>query len=244
MSHATTERPAAETAVASGAQRLDIYSSIHRALRLFMTDTLGRVGWLDVSDAAELAATLAQVDALLMTCRHHLDNENRHVHTAIEAVLPGASMRMAGEHVQHEEEIAALQAEVATLRASPGSAQALRLYRHLALFVAENFLHMQVEETAHNEALWAAYGDAEIGGIEQRIVASLSPDEAMLVVRWMTPALPPMERAGWFGAMRQNMPPEVFAGVMDIARRVLDDTAWAKLTRALGSPPVPGLVTV
>ena len=52
------------------------------------------------------------------------------------------------------------------------------------------------------------------------------------------------ERAGWFGAMHQQMPPEVFAGVMKIARRVLDDTAWAKLARALGLPPVPGLVTV
>ena len=31
--------------------------------------------------------------------------------------------------------------------------------------------------------------------------------------------------------------------VLDLVRSVLDDTAWAKLARALGLPPVPGLVT-
>ena len=122
--------------------------------------------------------------------------------------------------------------------------QALRLYRQLALFVADNLQHMHVEETAHNQTLWTAYGDAEIIDIEQRIVASLTPDETMLVLRWMTQALPPVERASWMEAMRQAMPPEVFAGVLDVARRVLDDAAWAKLARALRLPVVPGLMVV
>jgi hypothetical protein len=40
------------------------------------------------------------------------------------------------------------------------------------------------------------------------------------------------------------MPPAAFALVLDGARAALNDTAWAKLARALGVAPVPGLVTV
>jgi hemerythrin-like domain-containing protein len=226
----------------ASAQRHDIYAPIHRALRLFMTDTLGRLGWLDCGDAVETRATLDQLDALLGLCRRHLEHENAHVHTALEARRPGASRRIAGEHVEHMDEILALQAEAAALRAAPTAPMALRVYRHLAVFVAENLHHMQVEETTHNELLWASYSDAEIQAIEQRIVASLGDAERALVLRWMTPALPPAERAAWFAGMRQQMPPQAFAMVLDAARAALNDTAWGKLARALGVPPVPGLV--
>jgi hypothetical protein len=247
MTTATAADTAADTSAAQPAARparFDIYAGIHRALRLFMTDTLGRIGWLDTSDEVEMKRALDQLDALLATCRNHLEHENAFVHPAIEARRPGGSRRIAGEHIEHVHAISALEAESALLRAAPSGALALRVYRHLAVFIADNFHHMQVEETAHNEMLWAAYSDDEIVGIHDRLLATLGPDEHAMVLRWMTPALPPAERAGWLGGMRQQMPPEAFAMVMDAARAALDDTAWAKLARALGLPPVPGLVTV
>ena len=63
-----------------------------------------------------------------------------------------------------------------------------------------------------------------------------------LVLRWMVPAMAPAERAAMLGAMQQEMPPEALRGVLDIVRPHLNDSAWAKLARALGIPPVPGLV--
>jgi hypothetical protein len=241
MSTHTTDRPAP---AATRPARYDIYAGIHRALRLFMTDTLGRLGWLDCGDPIETTGALNQLDSLLAFCRRHLDHENTFLHPAIEARHPGRTQRLAGDHGQHLEEIAALRAESAALRATPGAPQALRLYRHLALFIAENFQHMQVEETAMNEALWEAYSDAEIMAIHDRLVATLDPAEQALVLRWMTPALPPAERTAMFSGMREQMPPQAFAMVMDAARAALNDTAWAKLARSLGLPPVPGLVEV
>lgn len=235
---------AASTALPSKPARADLYDPIHRALRLFMTDTLGRVGWLDTGDAAEMAATLAQVESLLGACRSHLTHENRHVHPAIEARQPGTTARIADDHRDHEEHIAALQTDVAALRRSPDHAAAQRLYRHLALFIADNFQHMHHEETAHNQALWASYSDAELQAIEAEIVGSLSPEQMALVLRWMAPALPPAMRAAMFGQMKATIPPEGFRQVLDLVRPTLDDTAWAKLARALELPPAPGLVEV
>lgn len=163
------------TTPAPPAPRHDIHAGVHRALRLFMTDTLGRLAWLDCGDPGEITATPDQLDSLLAFCRKHLEHENSFLHTAIEARRPGASQRIAGEHVEHKAEIAALKAEGLALRVAPSEPAALALYRHLALFIAESFHHLQVEETTHNELLWAAYNDVEIRAIEQRPVASLDP---------------------------------------------------------------------
>lgn len=215
--------------------RLDLYAPIHRALRLFMSAMLARVGALDVTDVREVSSVLDQLDALLGMCRHHALIENEIVHPEIEAAQPGASQRMHGEHQHHLAAIVALEAEVVAVRVFPSAMQALRLYRQLALFVAANLEHMQFEETAHNEVLWACYDDAAIAAIEQRIVAQSTPEQRALVLRWMTPALPPHERAQRFRSLQAALPLAAFSAMLDIARDVLDDRAWDKLSEALAS---------
>lgn len=218
--------------------RLDLYAHIHKALRLFMTDTLQRLSQLDVDDALDLAAGLAQLDALLDAARHHVERENEFVHPAIEARRAGASAAIEAEHEEHLDSIAALRAESAALRALPSAAAAQRLYRRFAAFVAHNFEHMGVEESRHNQALWAAYTDAELLDIHHRILASLGPREMSETLRWMIPALNPAERALVIG----GLPPAVQAPVLASMRPLLNDTAWAKLCRALAQASVPGLV--
>jgi hypothetical protein len=63
----------------AAAPRLDLYAPIHKALRLFMGDTLARVGRIDLSDSADSSATLQQLDALLELCRGHVAHENQHL---------------------------------------------------------------------------------------------------------------------------------------------------------------------
>jgi Hemerythrin HHE cation binding domain len=236
-----TLTPAAKTATSP---RVDLYAAIHKALRLFMNDTLARVGQLDHEDAVDVNATLAQLQSLLDVCRSHVAKENKFVHTAIEARCPGTTERIGDEHAEHLDAIAALEAESAALRALPSAGAALRLYRHLARFVGENLLHMHVEESAHNSALWATYSDAELLEIHQRILASIDPAEMALTLRWMVPAMSPAERAAMLGEMQTQMPPEAMRCVLEIVRPHLNDTAWAKLARALRIPAVPGLTAV
>ena len=234
------QRPQAQTQTAAAAPRLDLYAPIHKALRSFMTDTLGRVGRLDVADAQELQQTLAQCDELLALCASHLRHENDFVHPAIEARRPAGSKRIAQEHEEHLHSIAELRDELAALRAAAVPTTptlALRLYRHLALFVADNFQHMHIEETAHNAALWAHYSDAELMELHGRLVASIDPREHLLVARWMLPALAPVERAAVVGGMRAEMPPEALAGLLAHLRPHLDAKAWAQLQALAGAQP-------
>lgn len=240
--HAAATQPAA----AEGAGRLDLYAGIHKALRLFMTRTLARIGSADPRDPAEVAAALQQLEGLLGICELHLKDENQFVHPALERARPGSAARIAAEHEHHLESFADLRdlAGLVGHSADANRPAALqRLYRALALFVADNFQHMQVEETAHNAVLWAAYSDAELAGIEHAIVASIPPQAMAEALHWFFPALNAPERAGMLAGMKQGMPPEPFAGVLGIAERTLAAADFAKLRRDLLLPVAPQPMT-
>ena len=244
MNTATLDAPVAAAHI-TGAPRLDLYAPIHKALRSFMLDTLLRVGRLDVFDADEMERTLGQLGALLAQCEKHLQHENEFVHPALEARTPGGAERITAEHAEHLEAIAALREDVLQLRTTPQDrrmALALRLYRQLALFVAENFQHMHVEETVHNAALWAHYSDAELGALHGRLMASVPPQEMLETARWLLPALSPVERACMLNGVKAEAPPPAFDALVAHIRPHLDAAAWAKLAPAIDVAQQPGLV--
>ncbi len=237
MSTLTATAPRSGHATPRPSPRLDLYAGIHKAMRAFMAETLVRVGRIDVADAADRDEALAQLEQLLGFCADHLRHENTFLHTAIEARQPAGSAKIAEEHVEHAESIAALREEAAALRAAPdraAAALALRLYRHLALVVAENLQHMHGEETAHNALLWQHYGDGELAELHDRLLASLSPAEKELAARWMLPASTPAERAAMIAGMKAEVPPEALLGLLAMLRPHLDAAGWAKLAAAAG----------
>ena len=235
-------RSAADPGAGTPAGRRDFYAPIHKALRLFMTRTLCTVGSTDPGDAQEVRATLAMLERLLALCESHLQHENEFVHPAIERARAGGASRVAAEHEHHVEAIADLRDLAALVADSPDGARAAalgRLYRTLALFVADNFHHMHVEETAHNAVLWAAYSDEELDAIEHALVASIPPAELFEALQWFVPALSAPERAGMLGGMKQGMPAEAFGAVLGIAQRTLSPRGHARLLRDLGVPAQP-----
>lgn len=242
-----TQAPATTPARTEAASlpRVDLYVGIHKALRHYMSDTLCRIGRMDVQDEVDMAVALDQLEALLEECLSHLRRENTFMHAAMEARRPRAANRTADDHYEHEDSIEALRAEANALRAAPEAQRptlALRLYRHLALFVAENFQHMHVEETHNNAVLWECYTDEELVELHDRLLASIAPQEMLQIGRWMVPALSPAERAGLFGEMKAKAPEPAYRAMLDFVRPYLDEKAWSKLARALGEPQCPGLV--
>lgn len=226
--------------------RVDLYAGVHKALRLAMARTLTGVGSTDPDDDADVAAAAARVGALLDLCEKHLQVEDAFLHPALERAQPGGAARIAAEHLHHLEAIADLR-DLAGLAAdsqgAPRAAALGRLYRALALFVADNLQHMHVEETAHNALLWAHYDDAQLLEIEHAILGSIPAPAMAEVLQLMFPALAAPERTALMSLMRPGLPPEAFLGVLEIARAVLPMPEHVKLCRALGVAAVPGLMT-
>jgi len=222
-------------------ERFDLYRLIHKGLRACMSDALSALGRLDPEDDSERRETLDKVRALLFLCRSHLDKENRYVHAALEARRPGSAAQAEGEHHNHLLAIDWLEQCLRELETAGGDTRAAavhRLYQQLALFTAENFEHMHHEETRHNELLWAAYTDAELLAIHERILAALTPQERAGSLRWLLPAVAPAERAELLAGLRAQAPAPVFEELLAMLRAQLSTAAWRKLARALPVPPV------
>lgn len=238
-------RPVIETERAIAAQRLNLYGSIHKALRACMSQTMMKVGCTDPSDAQAVTAALSMTADLLDMCTAHLEKENGFMHPAIERVCPDGAKQIADEHISHRADIQSLRCHVDAVSAAPVEHRPLALndlYRALALFVALNFEHMHQEETELNAILWTHYSDAELMALHESLLASIKPAEMMQVMRWMLPSINHPERAGMLAGMQAKAPAPAFAAVLDLTQQVLSTPDWASLCRALKIQPAAGLV--
>jgi hypothetical protein len=222
------------TATLPGTQpstRFDLYLSVHKGLRAFMSDVLTTVGRVDPADATEVADGLAQVRALLDICREHLHTENQFLHTAMEARRSGSACETANQHVEHEKSFERIESKVLGIeRSSEREVKLLDLYRELSLFVADNFQHMHIEERDNNETLWAHYTDDELHRIHDELLASIEPAKKMANLRWMIPFVTHGERVEILSSMKQTLPGPVFERVLSLIKPHLNDRDRRKLS--------------
>ncbi|WP_233101959.1 hemerythrin domain-containing protein [Variovorax sp. IB41] len=223
--------------------RFDIYSSIHKALRALMADTLFKLGRMDPDDPQDVARTARDVRRLLDVCRAHADHENRFIHPLLEVHAPGASRAVVYEHADHDEEagrIGAAAAGLATCHAGQRTLAAAALYRSLALFIASNFEHQHLEETVHNAVLWTHCTDAEIMNLHHALTESIAPEELLFILRWLVPAMPPAERTATMRNLRRAAP-AAFQAAMDMLQAHLSDGEWSRLLQGLAQEDPQGV---
>lgn len=220
--------------------RINMYAGIHKALRHFMSDTQARLSRTDAAESEDMQGALAQVRELLSIMRKHMQHEREFVHPAMNARRRGSAQVAEGDHDHHDWAIDKLLALCDHCASAIGAARFQHLdhlYLQLSVFIGENLLHMNLEETEHNAVLWACYSDEELEAIHERILAAIPPEEMQATMRWMIPALNPAERAGMLLGMRAGMPPPAFEGVLAMARSLVSERDAAKLDAALAAPP-------
>ncbi len=222
----------------AGSSRYNIYSSPHKGLRLALGEVLAAAGRLDPRDDAEVMNLASQVRSLLLYCRTHLEKEEAFVHPAMEARRPHSAAGTRHEHDDHLAAFEQLEVDVREIEirdTGHREAAAAQLYRRLALFMADNLVHMHREETENNAVLWAAYDDDELRALEQRLVASIPPQALQLGLKWMMPAMNPMERAELLLEMRERVPVPAFTSILAGVNSTLTDGDKQKLKLALAA---------
>jgi hypothetical protein len=221
--------------------RADLYTGIHKAMRALLCDTLVALGRMDGADAADVQATLARLRHAIDLSRQHLHKEDQYVHPAMESRRRGSTAAPRKQHTEHEESFERLEALALRVERTQGAARAaaaLELYRAYALFMANDLVHMNLEETENNAVLWAHFEDKELHAVHQNILASIGPTLMTDYLRWMVPAMSPAERVGLIAGMRASLPAEVFAGLLGLVRSVLGEREWTKLLAAFGHQPL------
>ena len=217
---------------AAAPERHEIYHFVHKGLRAAMSDALVRLGRVDLDDVTHRAEVLGVVANLLDLCREHLEHENNFLHTAMEKVAPGSSCACADDHEHHVSAIEHLKTRLDDAAAADPLVRERAfkvLYRLLASFVAENFAHMEVEESINTELLWRHYSDADLLAIEHQIHAHIKPERMMTWLRWILPNVTRQQRAVMMRGMQAGMPPELFGGVLEMVKPHLTEFERAAL---------------
>ncbi len=221
--------------------RHDFYAKVHKGLRLAESLLLVRLGACGGEDAGELADVLAECVTFLAMAEHHLENEDRWIHTALEERAPGAAGGLSVDHAHHRLAFDELEAAICAVQQADDDARpaALRaLYLRYTRYVADDFEHMAEEEQLILPVLQSLFTDEELIAIEHSIVSSLSPEDAVAFARLMIPASNPAERLDWAGAVQAAVPPEAFEGIMSqAAQPSLSPAAYARLRAGLGLAP-------
>ncbi len=218
------------------AARYDPYLVVHKGLRALMADTLQRVGRMDPRDDEDTAQALAQLREAVSLAESHLHHEDLFLHPAMEARAPGSTEGVAADHAAHRAALAGLLDGCASVERSAGDARAcaaLALYRRLARFVAEDFVHMHAEETENNAVLWATHSDEELRAIVERLVASIPPAKNAAFARWMVASSSPSERAEMLRGARRTMPAGAFDAMLAALVQALTAKDRVKLEAAL-----------
>jgi hypothetical protein len=197
--------------------RYNFYYVIHKALRFGHCRMLAAIGSNDFTNEPATRVLLDELRGLIVLGRSHLEGENREIHAALEARLPGASAHAADDHGHHEQSFAELESliravEVALPERRPLAGRAL--YRRYALFAADDMEHMHEEETDLLMALHRAFTDEELHAIEGRIVSAIPPAKMMAYGRLMMPALSHPERVALLTKMQGGMPAAAFQALL------------------------------
>jgi Hemerythrin HHE cation binding domain len=222
------------TSTESSQPTFSIYGPIHKGLRHAISTILVRIGTTSFADDAAVTSVLDDLDVVLHLNAQHLVHEDTFIRPLLEA--RGASIlgSIDAAHEDHAKALNDLRTLAASVRENSGTKRVALgrvLYLQVAIFAADNLLHMGEEEQVVEPLLFRAYTEAELLEAHGRLVASIPPDEMLISLRFMVAGSSPEERVALLG----NAPPPARAALLDAVRPVLAQRDFEELASRLAA---------
>ncbi len=226
-----------ETTTSFDLVELDLYKDIHKGIRAELFALTNSAGSVDPEDAQGRAAVVAHATFVGSVLESHAHHEDTIVDPVLEVHLPELAEQITRDHGSLECRFRSiLDLAVSSLDAAADDRARLShlLYLDLATFTSRYLAHQDLEERVVMPRLEAAVGLEVVLGLHQAIVGSIPPEEMAQSLAFMLPAMNGYDRVAMLSGMRVGAPPEAFAGVVDLARSVLDAGDFAMLAQRLG----------
>lgn len=215
----------------------DLYSTIHKAIRVEMFSVVANAGRLDASDEPARVDLAVQVHDLMRFLRQHAQHEDGTIQAALYEAAPRLADQVASEHEAIEARMDHLDLLATLLRTStvPNPRGLVHeLYLDLAAFTGDYLAHQDLEERVIGQVLDEAVGVEGLMALHGAILASIPPHELTASLALMFPAMNVDDRTEMLGGMRATAPEEVFQGVWSLARSVLTSDEADVLAARLG----------
>jgi hypothetical protein len=208
--------------------RVDLYGSVHKALRARLFDLGVELDRCDFGKALEVAVALGVYRRTMGFIREHHDHEDRFIEPALARCDGAIRDAVARAHALSDvalDELDALAAAIERDVDNRGTTW-LQLCSRYRAFLIEYLAHMQHEETTVHAALWALYSDAELMELRGRLQSSIPPARFGEWLEIMLPALNLAERTAMLRGIKLGAPAPAFAAASAIASRVLGASGW------------------
>jgi hypothetical protein len=217
--------------------RFNIFNQIHKALRALLYDTALTLQQTNFANPDETELALAKVDLVLEVFDKHANHEDEFVLPAIRQFEPSLVDVFEQEHTEDHalaQDLRALLIDFTNEQTMEGRLGAGIIILHSFIaFMTFNLGHMAKEESVLNSRLWRYYSDAEIIGLNQKIVAAIPPGEIQLTSAWMMKGMNNMEITIWLKTVQKNAPEAVFSMLFAIAEKELPYQRFRKILEDL-----------
>jgi hypothetical protein len=214
--------------------RDDLFTHIHKALRLALFDVAARAGRTDWNDPADVAALAKLWRPVLALLSAHTDHEDTHILRILDNVDRQATETVGEQHRDLDDLLEDLADSFDAVLAAPDPAAGLDLYRDLARFIADYLPHLHEEETRVMARIWELCSDAEIAVTRAAFMADTPPDVTATTLEYMLRALDPPTRRALVARLAATAPAPAVDAALHIAARVLDPAAYAETRAAAG----------
>jgi len=227
-----------ETITDGSTVTFDLYKDIHKAIRAELFDVTRTAGTTDPGaddDRVALAERVARLVRLLVS---HAEHEDAHMQDLIVRHVPLLGQRVEAEHVALDARMLGLgtlaNAAADARTGAPARGRLHDLYLELASFTSAYLDHIDMEERQIMPALCSVMPVPALLDVHQAIVGSIPPPEMAESLALMLPAQNVDDRTELLGGMQAGAPPEVFAGVVGLARSVLAARDFDAVATRLG----------
>jgi hypothetical protein len=216
--------------------RVDLYGTVHKALRARLFDLGTELDRCDFANTLEVAVALSAYRRAMGFVHEHHQHEEHFIEPALRTCGADIAGAITTQHSGAQASLAELDDIAATIERSPearrgAGAQLCARYR---AFLADYLDHMDYEETAVNRAMWATFTDQELIDLRGRLQASIPLPRFIEWLEILLPAINVEERTAMLRGIKTSAPEPAFLAVTALASRVLGPTAWDAVRERLG----------
>lgn len=218
--------------------RLDIYASVHKGIRLALSGLCYQAGSIDSSETERVISFIEEFRRVAIILEAHSRDEDAHINESYEKYAPEALLQLEEEHSALEQELEKLIELVDQLQLNEQNPLELekiwyQIGKDLNRFTADYFTHLQTEEGPGMKALWENLTDDQLKVISMNIRSSIPPQTMSIFLHYMFPAISHQERLVMFNDMKKFAPKEAYEGTLSLAKSRLDPKSWVQLQTAL-----------
>jgi hypothetical protein len=220
-------------------EKMDVYVNVHKGLRNCITSFSYKTGSTDWNKMSEVKSLQADWQKLLMLVNSHHNHEERFIHPFLARISPGGHRSYEAEHHALMSRLTDLDTHFKSMMHDDGPKAkraeiGLEFYRGLNLFYADFLHHLNREEVEAERSLHSLCPPEGIMAMVGELIGNIPPDELMLWVDLMFPAMNLPECAELLSIMKAGAPPEAFKALAERVHMARSETDWQNLKALLG----------